>query len=60
MADKAWVQFLLVAAPVLSLVGAWLALRGAGARSVRPRPGGREQTASAAQARGEHDEAMDR
>lgn len=27
MADKGWVQFLLVAVPVMSLVGAWLALR---------------------------------
>jgi hypothetical protein len=25
--DKAWAQFLFVAVPVLSLVGAWLALR---------------------------------
>lgn len=27
MSDKAWVQFLLVAVPVMSLVGSWLALR---------------------------------
>lgn len=27
MVDKGWVQFLLVAVPVMSLVGAWLALR---------------------------------
>lgn len=32
MTDKAWVQFLLVAMPVLSLIGAWLALRAAGGR----------------------------
>lgn len=25
--DKGWIQFLLVAVPVLSLVGSWLALR---------------------------------
>lgn len=25
--NKAWIQFLLVAVPVLSLVGAWFALR---------------------------------
>ena len=25
--NKAWIQFLLVAVPVISLVGAWLALR---------------------------------
>jgi hypothetical protein len=28
--NKGWVQFLLVAVPVLSLVGAWLALRALG------------------------------
>ena len=27
MSDKAWVQFLLVAVPVMSLVGSWLGLR---------------------------------
>ncbi|NMG67233.1 hypothetical protein GPA19_20030 [Azoarcus indigens] len=27
MANKGWLQFLLVAVPVLSLIGAWLALR---------------------------------
>ncbi|MBS0513308.1 MAG: hypothetical protein JSR42_19285 [Proteobacteria bacterium] len=27
MSDKGWVQFLLVAVPVMSLVGSWLALR---------------------------------
>ncbi|AVR89485.1 hypothetical protein [Thauera aromatica] len=35
MADKGWVQFLLVAVPVMSLVGAWLALRTVGGRSHR-------------------------
>ncbi len=28
--DRGWIQFLLVVVPVLSLVGTWLALRGAG------------------------------
>jgi len=31
--NKAWIQFLLVAVPVFSLVGAWLALRGVARRS---------------------------
>ncbi|MBN8442524.1 MAG: hypothetical protein J0M28_12630 [Thauera sp.] len=35
MTDKAWVQFLLVAVPVMSLIGAWLALRGLGGRRDR-------------------------
>lgn len=39
MGDKAWVQFLFVAVPVLSLVGAWLALRAVGGR----RPQGKQQ-----------------
>lgn len=30
--ERGWIQFLLVAVPVLSLVGAWLTLRGAGRR----------------------------
>lgn len=30
MSDQAWVQFLLVGVPVLSLIGSWLALRAAG------------------------------
>ncbi|MCK2128176.1 hypothetical protein MX652_15960 [Thauera aromatica] len=37
MADKGWVQFLLVTVPVMSLVGAWLALRTVGGR-VHRRP----------------------
>ncbi|WP_256378944.1 hypothetical protein [Azoarcus sp. DD4] len=32
MGDKAWAQFLFVAVPVLSLVGAWLALRAVSGR----------------------------
>ncbi|MFN4062804.1 hypothetical protein [Parazoarcus communis] len=27
MTDKGWIQFLLVVVPVMSLIGAWLALR---------------------------------
>ncbi|ANQ84164.1 hypothetical protein [Azoarcus olearius] len=42
MGDKAWVQFLFVAVPVLSLVGAWLALRAVGGRNGR-RPQGKQQ-----------------
>lgn len=33
--DKAWTQLLLVGVPVLSLVGAWLALRAIGERRGR-------------------------
>lgn len=39
--DKGTVQFLLVAVPVLSLIGSWLALRTLGGRRVRPRDGNR-------------------
>lgn len=35
MVDKAWAQFLFVAVPVLSLVGAWLALRAVSGRDAR-------------------------
>lgn len=35
MTDKAWAQFLFVAVPVLSLVGAWLALRAVSGRDAR-------------------------
>ncbi len=35
MADKGWLQFLLVVVPVLSLIGAWLALRTLDARQQR-------------------------
>ncbi|TAH47030.1 MAG: hypothetical protein EYC67_07720 [Betaproteobacteria bacterium] len=35
MSDKAWVQFLLVAVPVMSLVGSWLALRAVSGRRGR-------------------------
>ncbi|ATE59128.1 hypothetical protein [Thauera sinica] len=37
VSDKGWVQFLLVAVPVLSLVGSWLALRAIGGRQDRRR-----------------------
>ncbi|MEN9403948.1 MAG: hypothetical protein RL091_2651 [Verrucomicrobiota bacterium] len=38
MTDKAWVQFLLVGVPVLSLIGAWGALRTVSRwRAQRPR-----------------------
>lgn len=40
MGDKAWAQFLFVAVPVLSLVGAWLALRAVSGRDAR---GGRRK-----------------
>jgi len=33
--SKGWVQFLLVAVPVMSLVGSWLALRGVTRRGAR-------------------------
>lgn len=38
MVDKAWAQFLFVAVPVLSLVGAWLALRAVSGRDSRRKP----------------------
>jgi len=41
--NKAWIQVLLVAVPVLSLVGAWLALRGRGSGTDRT-PERRHQT----------------
>lgn len=33
--DEGWIQFLLVAVPVLSLVGSWLALRVVAGRRAR-------------------------
>ena len=39
MADKAWVQFLLVGVPVLSLIGAWGALRTVSRWQARRKPG---------------------
>ncbi|WP_269140104.1 hypothetical protein [Pseudothauera rhizosphaerae] len=39
--NKAWTQFLLVAVPVLSLVGAWLALKGV---TKRPPPNKHDET----------------
>jgi hypothetical protein len=33
--NEGWVQFLLVAVPVLSLVGSWLALRAVAGRKAR-------------------------
>lgn len=30
VSDKAWIQFLLVGVPVLSLIGSWMALRAIG------------------------------
>lgn len=40
--SEGWVQFLLVAVPVLSLVGSWLALRGVARRQARRERDGRE------------------
>jgi hypothetical protein len=37
--SEGWVQFLLVAVPVLSLVGCWLALRVAAGRKARAKDG---------------------
>ncbi|WP_162014363.1 hypothetical protein [Aromatoleum aromaticum] len=33
--EKGWIQLLLVGVPVLSLIGAWLALRGVAQRGAR-------------------------
>ncbi len=35
MMSKEWIQFLLVAVPILSLIGSWLALRGIADRIAR-------------------------
>lgn len=35
MSEKAWVQFLLVVVPVMSLIGSWMALRAIGGRRQR-------------------------
>ena len=39
--DKGWIQFLLVAVPVLSLIGSWLALKAIGDRHGRKANEGR-------------------
>mgnify|MGYP001174274459 CR=1 FL=1 len=41
--NKGWVQFLLVAVPVLSLVGAWLALRALGGGRPQRRDHGKDE-----------------
>jgi hypothetical protein len=51
MTDKAWMQFLLVAMPVLSLIGAWLALRAAGGRRGGGESGGGRERCARTEAR---------
>ena len=53
--SEGWLQFLFVAVPVLSLVGAWMGLRTAGRLAERRRTGDGEGALSGNDKEGEHE-----